>query len=159
MVSRPQAVPELVVTASCTCCKPHHPGAPVAEARLWLGQDLQLHICYCDMCWPHSALSELGKLRSLAVASGADLGERLRRDVIALARFHRDFPLFPALSGALVVQEGTATATTVAVLSVGAVATESGASAFGRCQSAQGHSWRRPTAPAQVPEFVVAPSR
>lgn len=47
---------------------------------------------------------QLGKLRSFAAGSGADLGERLRGGLVGLGRFHRDSPLFPARSGALVVR-------------------------------------------------------
>ncbi len=36
--------------------------------------------------------------------TGADLGERPGHGLVVLGRFHRDSPLFPARSGALVVR-------------------------------------------------------
>ncbi|MGC0402644.1 hypothetical protein RKD27_005288 [Streptomyces sp. SAI-126] len=47
---------------------------------------------------------QLGKLRSLWGRLGADLGERLVSGPSQHARVHRDSPLFPARSGALVVR-------------------------------------------------------
>lgn len=47
---------------------------------------------------------QLGKLRAFGAGRAAELGVRPTLSLIAPGRFHRGFPLFPALSGALVVR-------------------------------------------------------
>jgi hypothetical protein len=47
---------------------------------------------------------QLGKLRSFGGGSGSDLGERSDPGSVGPGCFHRGSPLFPARSGALVVQ-------------------------------------------------------
>lgn len=47
---------------------------------------------------------QLGKLRHFGAGWSADLGERLGCSLCGLSHSHRGSPLFPALSGALVVR-------------------------------------------------------
>ena len=49
-------------------------------------------------------VSQLGKLRHFGAGWGADLAERLDCGLCRLGCFHRGSPLFPALSGAVVVR-------------------------------------------------------
>lgn len=50
---------------------------------------------------------QLGKLRASAAGSGAELGEWTRRDHSEVSLYHCGSPLFPAVSGAVVVRVGT----------------------------------------------------
>jgi hypothetical protein len=64
--------------------------------------------------------SELGKLRSFAAGSAADLRGRYGCRLVGLGGFRRESPLFPARSGALVVRAEPSTPCGLAITTHGA---------------------------------------